>query len=103
MGSPQGWASIPRWLLYSDKITPAAKLTYTVVQGHVDEYGKAWPSLNTIATKSGLSKSSVQRALRELTKAGLVQAEERRRKDGGQAANVYTIATAKPVDNPGDN
>ena len=103
MGSPQGWASIPRWLLYSEKFTPAAKLTYAVVQGHVDEYGKAWPSLGVIASKSGLSKSSVQRALRELIAAGLVTAEERRRKDGGQASNAYTITSAKPVDKGVDN
>lgn len=100
-GDPQGWASIPRWLLYSDKLTPHAKLIYVVVNSHANASGEAWPSHKRLAAESGLSVSSTQRALRELVALSLVTVEERRRRDGGRAASRYRIAAFLP--DPGDN
>jgi len=100
----QGWASIPRWLLYSQEVTPKAKLVYLVIQSHTNEQGTAWPSQATIATESGLSLATVKRGLEELRKRGLVTAQERRRKDGGQTSSLYAVAmVAPPVDNGVDN
>lgn len=100
----QGWASIPRWLLYSQEVTPKAKLVYLVIQSHTNEQGTAWPAQSKIATESGLSLATVKRALEELRGRGLVTAEERRRKDGGKTSSVYAVAlVAPPVDNSVDN
>lgn len=102
--SAQGWASIPRWLLYSATFTPHAKLVYTIIQSHTDERGTAYPSQGTIARESGLSLASVKRALAQLTAAGLVKSTPRSRADGGQAASLYLVsAVLPPVDKPGES
>lgn len=99
--SAQGWASIPRWLLYTNEVSPTAKLVYVTIQSRVNDSAEAWPSHKRIAADSGLSVSSVQRALAELRELGVVEARERRRRDGGRASSVYRVSTARPqpVDN----
>lgn len=94
----KGFAMIPRWLLHDDSVTPAAKLTYAILSSHADEHGVCFPSHPTIARTSGLSVSSVQRAIKELTALGLVAQESRRRSSGARSTNRYVLAIAKAVD-----
>jgi DNA-binding transcriptional MocR family regulator len=92
----QGWSSIPRWILHSEKIGPHAKLIYVVIQSHTDEHGTAYPSHRTIAEVSGLSRRAVQRGCAELQALGVLEVIHRARKDGGQAANLYRVKTVRP-------
>lgn len=92
----QGWASIPRWLLYSADITANAKLVYVVIQSHVDDRGTAYPSRETIAAEAGLSVATVKRAVRELQQIGVVAAVPRRDRAGRQASNLYRVSTTRP-------
>lgn len=94
--SPQGFAVIPRWLLYSPSFTPAAKIVYLVVQSHTDEHGESYPGIRKIATESGYSRSTVKRALDDLKLHGLVTVEGRKRVNGGTTTNLYRVATIIP-------
>lgn len=94
--SAQGWASIPRWLLYTPEIGPHAKLVYVVIQSHTDENGSAWPSRELIADESGLSAASVKRATAELVALGVVEVRRRRKLDGRHSSNIYRVSTTRP-------
>jgi len=59
--------------------------------------GECFPSLKTIAKDTNLSKSSVQRGLKELLVKGVIVKQARfKAGDGAQTSNLYTIIkTAK--------
>jgi hypothetical protein len=94
---PQGFAMIPRWLLYSAEVTGPAKLTYAILASHADRYGACWPSHPTIARESGLSVSTVQRSITELVNLGAVVKGQRSRSSGARSSNRYTIAVQLPT------
>ena len=50
-----------------------------------------WPRIATIAMKTGLSKRSVQRALRVLARRELITIEQRHRPDGSRSSNLYRL------------
>lgn len=99
----QGFAMIPRWLLYDEAVTPGAKLTYAVLASHSDRYGVCWPSHPTLARLTGMSVSSVQRAIRELIDLGVLVKRPRRRSSGARSTNEYVVAVVHPGENPVDN
>ena len=51
----------------------AAKLVLLKLADNASDEGKAWPHIETIAAETGMSRSSVFRALDELEKSGLVE------------------------------
>jgi DNA-binding transcriptional MocR family regulator len=53
-----------------------------------------FPSLSTLAKKARVSKSSVQRALKDLEEAGYVDIQSRAGADGNTTSNLYTILAA---------
>lgn len=87
--------------------------------------GKCFPSHDTIARKTGLSRRTVIRALADLERDGWITRERRHRRDGSRTSDLITvvdpaeqmkaeerirllplmrvIAGAKPVDKPVDN
>lgn len=67
-----GWASIPNWLVRDPEVSSHAKLIYVYLNSRVGRNGSCWPALGTVATETGLSQSTVQRALRELRSLGVV-------------------------------
>lgn len=55
-----------------------------------DRSGKGqdcWPAVKTIASDLDLSRSTIKRALHDLTKAGLVEKEARYRENGSHTSN----------------
>lgn len=50
-----------------------------------------WPAVNTIAKDMNLSRSTVKRALHDLTSAGLVEKEERYRENGSRTSNRLVL------------
>ena len=56
-----------------------------------DENGACWPSVSTIAERCAVSTRTVQRALRDLIKADLVQSDPRHRGDGSTTSNRYVL------------
>lgn len=100
MSDPQGFATIPRWLLYREDVGKHAKLAYLVISAHVNARGEAWPGLRLIARKGSMSVSSAQRGLDELELLGVVERRPQTRKNGGRTVNVYALAAVTLPDEP---
>lgn len=63
-----------------------AFLTYCSIKSHTNfKTGKAWPGIDVLMTKTGLSKSQVLRELKTLEDMGYITREKQGRK------NVYTL------------
>lgn len=66
------------------------KFVLIMMANYADASGKCWPSLGTLAKETGLSKSTVQRAIQSLVKQGLVKIESRTYR-GRTISNVYKV------------
>lgn len=77
--------------LKSKLLTPDARMVFIYLRMHSDNStGRSFPSLNTLAKETGLSKRTVQRCLSELQEKGAVSVEHRSN-DRGTQSNLYTI------------
>ncbi len=52
---------------------------------------RCWSGIRTIAADLKLSRSTVKRALNELTAKGYLVKEERHRPNGSSTPNLYTV------------
>ena len=59
---------------------------YMAMMGYIDQDRKCWPSLTTLSNKCNCSDRTVQRALANLQKVGLVQIENRT-----ASSSIYTL------------
>jgi pyocin large subunit-like protein len=64
------------WLM-ATPASAAARLTLIALEAHSNGDGCAWPSVDRLATMTGGSRRTVQRALRELERLGELEAVER--------------------------
>lgn len=90
----EGFAIIPNWLVRDPATHLHDKIVYAVLASHTGRDGSWFISHGDIAAESGISVSSVQRALLRLRDRGLVAWEERR-VDGGKAANLYSVSVTE--------
>lgn len=51
-----------------------------------------FPEMNTIALSIGVSRSTVQRNIRELENAGFIERKYHRKRNGGNSANRYDFS-----------
>ncbi len=78
--------------IYSDPdISHRAMTVYMYLKDRSDAQGKCWPGIRTIAADLKLSRSTVKRALNELTAKGYLVKEERHRPNGSNTSNLYTV------------
>lgn len=78
--------------IYQDtELSHRARVVYIYLKDHSNKEGTCWPGINTIAAGLNLSRSTVKRALDDLTKAGLVEKSSRRRENGSLSSNLYRI------------
>jgi len=78
-------------------LSPAHRLILLALADFADDNARAWPSAETLATRTGQSRSTVQVRLAELELAGWV-AGERRRKGNRPDSTVYEVrSTGNPV------
>ena len=73
------------------KLPPLPKLILLAVSDHADDTGFAWPGINGVAEKCGLSRRTVQRHMNYLTDKGLITIEPRTRPDGSATSNSYQV------------
>jgi DNA-binding transcriptional MocR family regulator len=59
--------------------------------------GEAWPEINTLATATAISRSTVLRAIKELEAGGHIRVVRSKAANGKQAVNRY-VPTIKPLD-----
>ncbi len=58
---------------------------------HSDKKGGCFPSRRLIAEECCIDKKTVDAAIQSLEKAGLVKKKKRRRQDGSNTSNAYTV------------
>ena len=79
------------WAWSLDIKNPTRKLVLMALCDHVDEEGLCWPSVKLIAERSGCKRRTVQRHLRDLEQAGIIEAIPHYRDDGSQTSNRYRV------------
>lgn len=72
------------------------KLLMLAIADNANDSGVAFPSWNSLMTKTSMSKGSVSKWLRELENKGLIFRVSRNRKNGSRTSNKYLIY---PYDN----
>jgi Helix-turn-helix domain len=85
--------SIPDALFdhYAEKIGALGLVLYTVLRKYADGQGYCWPSHETMARESGMSKASVKRTLKVLRQHGLATWQAHRDPKGDPDANTYRV------------
>lgn len=73
-------------IVWKAQLAPREKLVLLYLLDRADRLGTCWPSLNTIAQATGISRSGVIRSLKRLAEAGLVSWDNQ-----GQGSNLYRI------------
>lgn len=80
---------------WEQKLEPSTKLVLLALADIADDDGKAWPSVATLSTKVHASQRNVRRILQKLRggagQRALIEVDERRRRDGSQASNLYIL------------
>ena len=77
--------------LHSKLLTPDERLIYIYLKMHSDsKTGQSFPSLNTLARETGISKRTIQRCIERLQEKGAIRVLHRKSEKGTQS-NLYTI------------
>ncbi len=78
------------------QLKPNSKFVLMALADACDDDGYCWPSVPTLARKTGLEDRSVQRILNQLKADGLVQTQPRYRQDGSPTSNGYRLTLDPP-------
>ena len=74
--------------IYADQeLSHRAKTVYMYLKDH----GTCWPSVRRIAEDLKLSRRTVQRALADLERHGILERTHRRRPNGSLTSNFYRL------------
>ncbi len=76
---------------FDSAINPTAYKVFLALKSFDGKDHKIFPSKKTLAEKCGLGLTSIYKALKQLTKAGLVSIVARHDKNGRQTSNFYQI------------
>lgn len=74
------------------ELDPVEKLVALCIADFADDEGKAWPSLATVAKKSGLAEITVRRKLKSLADAGHLTITTRTDKSGRQTTSLIEFS-----------
>lgn len=77
--------------IYGPQLGAYGIAVYTALCRMANANGTCWPSLNTLASTIGISRSTVIRSLEKLESLGLISISHRNGSDGSQDTNIYTI------------
>lgn len=77
--------------LRSSVLTPNERIIFIYLKMHAgSSTGKSFPSLATLSSETGLSKSTVQRCLAEMQDKGVIKVTHRQGSSGNRS-NLYTL------------
>lgn len=94
-----GYTSIPNWVACGPRLSANAKVVLLVIASRSGSKGSCYPSINAIARDSGVSRSTVKRALDELGASGIISVIPR--KTGrGQTSSVYRMLIDRETPEP---
>lgn len=77
--------------IYAAELPHRAVAVYIYLKSRANKEGVCWPGVRTIAAELNLSRTTVQRALRDLKEGGWISAEPRYRENGSNSSNCYRI------------
>ena len=77
--------------IYAEDIPHRAKAVYMYLKDRANRSGTCWPGINTIAKDLHLSRSTVKRAIADLTQHGYLKKEPQFRENGSSSSNLYSI------------
>lgn len=84
------------WL---QSLKPTIKFVLMALADAADDDGYCWPSVPTLAKKTCMDGRSVQRILKILREANLIQVKAQYRKDGSPTSNKYKLSLKISGDN----
>ena len=82
--------------IYAEDIPHRAKAVYMYLKDRANRSGTCWPGINTIAKDLHLSRSTVKRAIADLTAHGYLKKEPQFRENGSSSSNLYSIEKLRP-------
>ena len=77
--------------IYAFELPHRAKTVYMYLKDRCNAEGQGYPAIGTIARELNLSRRTVERAIQDLEKAGLLKKEQRWRENGGRSSLLYTL------------
>lgn len=79
--------------IYAANLPHRAVTVYMYLRERANKEGYCWPAVATMSRELSLSRSTIQRALRELEHTGWLTREPRWRENGSSSSNLYHILT----------
>ena len=79
------------WALFQN-LKPVPKLVLVVLADAANGQGVCWPSIATLANKTGVTPRTVQRVIQLLIRRELITVEQRYRGDGSCSSNLYRLS-----------
>jgi hypothetical protein len=67
------------------------QITFIWLFHHANSEGICFPSINTLSEECGISRDSIKRSLKTLEDRGYIKKEIRKKDDGGNASNLYSV------------
>lgn len=77
--------------IYARELPHRAKAVYMYLKDRSNKEGQCYPSIGTVAKELQLSRRTVERAIDDLVRAGLVTKEQRWRENGGRSSLLFTL------------
>nr|WP_300851469.1 helix-turn-helix domain-containing protein [uncultured Acetatifactor sp.] len=77
--------------IYAKELPHRAKAVYMYLKDRSNQEGQCYPAIGTIAKELQLSRRTVERAIDDLVRAGLVTKEQRWRENGGRSSLLFTL------------
>ena len=80
-----------RWIAKDFRGGDGERVVLSNLLAYCDRHGECWPSVARIARETEKSERSVRRILKALRKKGLIHRSTRRKSDGRQTSNLYSL------------
>lgn len=94
---PKTYATVPAQAMQDRRLRPSDWRVLTAVSYHADPRGLAWPSQQTIADLTGLSRQTVNKCIKRLVSCGYLKLLPARRRPSGRFSHrVYLLVRKKP-------
>lgn len=77
--------------IYAEELPHRAKAVYMYLKDRSNQEGQCYPAIGTIARELQLSRRTVERAIDDLMRAGLVTKEQRWRENGGRSSLLLSL------------
>ena len=77
--------------IYAKELPHRAKAVYMYLKDRSNKEGQCYPAISTVAKELQLSRRTVERAIDDLVRAGLITKEQRWRENGGRSSLLFTL------------